>query len=341
MSTYDENDSVFIPMGDMKARFADVLQTRGFDDADTDVLATIFTENSLDGVYTHGVNRFPRFIEYVDEGLIALHGKLTKKSQAGAIEQWDGDLRAGILNGLDCTERAIELAKIGGMGCVALSNTNHWMRGGTYGWKAAKAGFLFIGWTNTIANMPAWGAVDDKLGNNPLVLALPYQDEAIVLDMAMSQFSYGTLEKARLSNSELPVPGGFDSNNTLTTDPVAILDGGRVLPAGYWKGSGLSLLLDLFAIVLTGGQSTFEISQKEKEYGMSQVFIAIDIGQLSNHPLINHAISQVIKDYKTSIPAHDGNQVVYPGERVVKTREKNLKYGIPVNKKIWNKINAI
>lgn len=341
MSADEQNKSALIPVGEMKAKFADILQSRGFDNDDVEILANTFTENSLDGVYTHGVNRFPRFIEYVDEGLITLHGKLKRKSQAGAIEQWDGDLRAGILNGLDCTERAIELAKTNGMGCVALSNTNHWMRGGTYGWKAAKAGFLFIGWTNTIANMPAWGAADNKLGNNPLVFALPYQDEAIVLDMAMSQYSYGTLEKARLSNSNLPVPGGFDSNNNLTTDPAAILDGGRVLPAGYWKGSGLSLLLDLFAIILTGGISTSEISKREKEYGMSQVFIAIDIRQLPNHPLIKSAVSQVIDDYKTSLPVNDGGQVVYPGERIAKTREENLKKGIPVNKEIWNKINTI
>lgn len=341
MSTQEQNNSVLIPSKELKAKFADILQGRGFNDSDTEILASTFVQNSVDGVYTHGVNRFPRFIEYVDQGLVSMKGRLKRKAQAGAIEQWDGDLRAGILNGLDCTERALELAKTHGMGCLALANTNHWMRGGTYGWKAAKSGFLFIGWTNTIANMPAWGATDKKLGNNPLVLALPFQGEAIVLDMAMSQFSYGTLEKARLGRSKLPVPGGFDSNSKLTADPDAILEGGRVLPAGYWKGAGLSLLLDIFATILTGGISTFEISKKEKEYGMSQVFIAIDIRQLPNFPVIDSAVSQIISDYKTSLRVKEDSQIVYPGERIVKTRSENLKNGIPINKEIWDKINAI
>jgi 3-dehydro-L-gulonate 2-dehydrogenase len=62
----------------------------------------------------------------------------------------------------------------------------------------------FLGWTNTIANMPAWGAVDARLGNNPLVMAVPYRGEVIVLDMAASQFSYGALHLAKMRNEELP-----------------------------------------------------------------------------------------------------------------------------------------
>lgn len=341
MKKSNSDENVRIPVDEMKGKFAAILNQRGFAPHETETLASVFTQNSLEGVYTHGVNRFPRFIEYVDKGIVALKGSLEKKSEAGALEQWNGNLRAGILNGLDCTARAMELATKNGMGCVALSNTNHWMRGGTYGWKAAKTGFLFMGWTNTIANMPAWGAVNDKLGNNPLVLAIPYQKEAIVLDMAMSQFSYGTLEKSKLSNSKLPVPGGFDKENQLTREPSAILDGGRVLPAGYWKGAGLSLLLDIFATILTAGFSTSEISKKELEYGLSQVFIAIDVKQLPNYPVINGVIDNILADYKTSLPAADGNEIIYPGERIVETKAENQKKGIPVNKEVWRKVNTL
>ena len=108
--------------------------------------------------------------------------------------QWDGQSGVGVLNAMMCTERAMTLASKFGMGCVALANTNHWMRAGAYGRKAANAGFAFIGWTNTNSNTPAWGAVDARLGNNPLIMAVPYGSDAIVLDMAMSQYSYGALD---------------------------------------------------------------------------------------------------------------------------------------------------
>ena len=88
-------------------------------------------------------------------------------------------------------ERAIALGREHGMGCVALANTNHWMRGGTYGWQAVDAGAIGICWTNTMANLPAWGAAEPRVGNNPLVIAVPHARGPVVLDMAMSQFSSG------------------------------------------------------------------------------------------------------------------------------------------------------
>ena len=102
-----------------------------------------------------------------------------------------------------------------GIGLASLSNTNHWQRGGTYGWHAARKGFIFICWTNTEANMPAWGAKDVRLGNNPFVIAVPYKDEAVVLDFAMTQFSYGKMENYRregksfLMQEDLMLPGSF------------------------------------------------------------------------------------------------------------------------------------
>jgi 3-dehydro-L-gulonate 2-dehydrogenase len=234
----------------------------------------------------------------------------------------------------------VALAQTNGIGCVSLANTNHWMRGGYYGWQAAKAGAVFIGWTNTIANMPAWGAVDPKLGNNPLVIAVPHGDDAIVMDMAMSQYSYGALQQAALKDEELPVHGGFDSEGVLTKDPGAIFNSKRVLPVGYWKGAGLSLLLDVLAAILSGGKSTSEISAEKSEYGLSQVFVAIDLKQLKNYRGIEHCIAAILYDYKQSIPAGE-NEIRYPGERVLQTRAKNLKDGIPVLQKIWNEIQSL
>ena len=85
------------------------------------------------------------------------------------------------------------LARTHGIGLVALAETSHWMRGGSYGWQAADRGLFAICWSNTLPNLPAWGTVTPGLGNNPLVLAIPRADGPVVLDMAMSQFSYGTM----------------------------------------------------------------------------------------------------------------------------------------------------
>lgn len=337
----ENKNIVLVSATEMQDRFTIILIREGFPKDKALKCACVFTDNSLDGVYTHGVNRFPRFVQYVKDGFVKVNEVPSLQNKFGGIEQWNGNLGPGILNAIHATETVMGLAKQNGIGCVALNNTNHWMRGGTYGWQAAKSGYVFIGWTNTIANMPAWGAKDARLGNNPLVMALPYNDEAIVLDMAMSQYSFGSMENAAMNNEKLSVYGGFDTDGSLTNDPSAILESLRPLPVGYWKGAGLSLLLDLLATILSGGLATHEISKKEVEYGLSQVFIAIDISKLGNHSAITKVIEGILNDYRQSVPIDESKKIMYPGERALQTRKNNLANGIPVLRKVWDEITAL
>lgn len=330
-------DTLRLSAKEMQATFEAILLKNGFTKEKAHQCATIFRENSVDGIYTHGVNRFARFIKAIRKQEIIVESVPTVQSSFGSLEQWHGNFGPGPLNALFATDRAMELASSNGIGCVALGNTNHWMRGGTYGWRAAKKGFVFVCWTNTIGIMPSWGATDAKLGNNPLVFALPYQQEAIVLDMAVSQYSYGALELAQLRNEQLPVPGGYDTTGQLTTNPAAIIQSRRPLPIGYWKGAGLSLLLDLLATILSGGLSTHQITEKGIEH-CSQVFIAIDISKLGNASLIAQTVEAIIADYKQSVPENEAATITYPGEKVLATRQRNEQNGIPVLKKVWDEI---
>ena len=245
-------------------------------------MCEIFTQNSLDGVYSHGVNRFTNY-NFLKKGHIKPRNKPILKNRFGVIEQWDGTL-GGPLNACFATDRSLELANEYGMGCVTLSNTNHWMRGGYYGWQAAKKGHIFIGWTNTTAIMPAWGAENSKLGNNPIVVSVPYREEAIILDMSMSQFSYGAMELTKLKNEKLPVNGGYDIDGNLTNDPSLILKSLRTLPVGFWKGSGLSFVLITAVIYLPFGSSSS--CPKEHEISFPTLLLLTYVHHIGTMPKI-------------------------------------------------------
>ena len=308
-----------------------ILVKFGLSDGRAELCARLFAEASRDGVYSHGLNRFPRFIETIRSGLVYLDAEPTLVSSLGALERWDGNSGPGNLNAYASMNRAIELAQRHGIGCVALRNTNHWMRGGSYGWQAADAGMIGICWTNTLPNLPPWGGTKPTLGNNPFVLAVPDNEGHIVLDMAMSQFSFGALESYRKRGEQLPVIGGFDREGNLTADPAAIEESARPLPIGYWKGSGLSLMLDLVAAILSDGSATNQIPQEVvKETKLSQVFIAIKPTNDNKHQIVESAVEFM----KTSDP----ETVRYPGERTRATRRKNLDEGIPVDEVIWEQI---
>src|ERR1035438_2326063 len=274
-----------ISFEEVQETLACVLGKLGFSAGRAQACARLFAETTCDGVYTHGINRFPRFVAMVRNGSIDVQAEPKRLGGFGALERWDGCKGPGNLNAQACMDRAMALSREHGLGCVSLANTNHWMRGGAYGWQAAEAGFIGICWTNTMPNLPPWGGAEPCIGNNPLVIAVPRAEGHVVLDMAMSQFSYGALESYRNRGEMLPMEGGFDLEGNLTRDPAAIEQSLRPLPIGYWKGSGLSIVLDMIASMTSLGKATHQLSTDPLlEAGISQVFLAINPAAFGDGP---------------------------------------------------------
>lgn len=323
----------------MLKEFKRVLIKKGFQEKRSEEAAEIFAQNSLAGVYSHGLNRFPKVVEYLEKGEIDPDITAECELQLGAFERWNGHRGFGPLNAGQAMERACELAKQYGIGIVALADNNHWMRGGSYGFQAADAGCIGICWSNTKPNMPAWGGRDQKIGNNPLVFAIPRSDgRHVVIDCAVSQFSYGKIEDYRFRGLPLPVPGGYDGNGQITTDPAEIYKTKRVLPMGYWKGSGISIALDMIAAVLSGGNAVHTIGSFGDEVGLSQIMIAIDPSKTNTAQETDDIVNSIIDDIKASEPIEEGCSVLYPGEPEALTIEDNLKNGIPVIEEKWNQV---
>ena len=229
-----------VPFEQVKETIKKAFLNVGLTEEQAEECAKIHTQSSCDGVYSHGLNRVPRFCDYVKKGWVNTKSTPQLVKARGAAEHYDGGLGIGILNAEFCMKRAVALAKEHGIGMVALRNTTHWMRGGTYSWQAASEGFMGMCWINTESCMPLWGSVEPSVGNNPFCIGIPHKDGNIVLDMAMSQYAYGKLQVMRLAGKQLPYPGGFDKDGNLTSDPGAIEESMRILPTGYWKGSGIS-----------------------------------------------------------------------------------------------------
>lgn len=315
------------------------LEKAGLDAARAEQLAQVFAGNSLEGVYSHGVNRYMRFISEVESGVVDINAQTETVSAFGGIEVRDAHFGIGPINAENAMARAVELSREHGIACVAVRNTNHWLRPGRYGWQAANAGVIGICWSNTINNMPAWGAEDPRLGNNPIVLAIPREKGSVVVDMAMTQFAFGKLELAKLSGEQLPMYGGYDSEGRLTTDPAEIQKTRRALPIGYWKGSSMSLALDMIASATALGRTTAMIAADSNvEHGLTQIFIALNFRAAVDAKRADEILDTAVDYMLGSTPVDPQKPVRYPGQNVEKTRRKNLENGVPIHEETWEKI---
>jgi 3-dehydro-L-gulonate 2-dehydrogenase len=331
-----------LPFAVVQETLAGVLVRLGMVAGRAEACAQLFAETTRDGVYTHGINRFPRFVAMIRNGSVDVKAEARRVAGVGALERWDGERGPGNLNALAAMERAIELGREHGVGCVALGNTNHWMRAGTYGWQAAEAGMIGICWTNTMPNLPPWGGLDPVIGNNPVVFAVPRAKGPVVLDMAMSQFSYGSLAAYRKKGEMLPVDGGFDEGGKLTRDPGAIEKSWRPLPVGYWKGSGLSMVLDMIAAMMALGKATNELTMDPLiEVGISQMFLTLNPEALGPSSRVSAIADEVIASVHGSKPVKEGGEVRYPGEQTLRVRAENVRLGLPVEEATWEKILAM
>lgn len=318
-----------------------VLLKNGFGSDGAGLCARLFVETTLDGVYSHGLNRFPVFIDAVQRGFVKPANQPALLKSSGNFENWDGNLGPGNLNAWYCMERTIDLAAESGVAAVSLRNTNHWMRAGTYGLQAARENCVGICMTNTTPNVPPWGGREATVGNNPMAIAVPHEPYPILLDMAMSQFSYGKMEVLAQRGEKLSCPGGFDRDLHLTDDPADILESGLALPMGNWKGSGLAMMLDLLVATLSGGLTTREIGARSDEYGVSQLFIAFDLELVADAAHRARAVKHLTDSLLETASIEPGGQVFYPGERTWLRRQDNLQKGIPVDPETWERIIAL
>lgn len=337
--------TIRLSANDVHAEVVRVLLTRGVSAGDAETFAGIVIENSLDGVTSHGVTRLPAYVGDIDNGYLAPGARPERIAFFGAIEQWDGKRSLGPIACTEFMNRAMQLARENGIGCVAARNSTHWLRAGTYPLLAAREGFAAIAWSNARPGMPAWGGSQRRLGNNPIAMAVP-GNPPILVDIAMSQFSFGKIQEAALAGRTLPVAGAIGFDGKPTTDAAEIVEtlragAYRLIPTGYWKGSALAFTLDALAAVLSSGLASREVeTETPADIGVSQVFLAFDLQKWTSRDAVAARIDELIDHLKHG---HDGvpEDVHAPGESRAATRDRNEQLGIPVDEKIWDAIRAL
>jgi LDH2 family malate/lactate/ureidoglycolate dehydrogenase len=304
--------------------------------ADAGKVAALMTEADLTGADAHGVFRLPQYVRRIKAGGVNPRPNITVEKTAPATAMVDGDNGMGHLVMQRAANTAIALAKDNGVAWVGARRSNHAGAAGTYA--AMTLPHDMIGVYSAVANanhMPAWGAAESLLSTNPIAIAVPAgQEPPVVLDIATTVVSYGTVKAYKLQGKPMPEGWMVSAKDGKPVTDSAKSAEGLLVPIGGHKGSGLALVLGLLAGVLNGAAFGREVvdfnADDESACNTGHFIIALDVSRFLPVEAFKAQIDRQLRELKASkvLPGFDAIRL--PGEQRRIRRAERLSKGVPV-----------
>lgn len=322
-----------IPIAAVRGLIVDAMLKSGVPSADAEKIAELMLEADLIGADAHGVFRLPQYVNRLKLGSTNAKANIKVKRTAPATALVDGDNGMGHLVVSRAAETAIELARECGVAWVGCFMSGHAGAAGVYAALPLKADM--IGMYSAVANanhMPLAGGAEPLLGTNPLAIAIPAGEEPpLVLDIATSIVSYGTIKNHRLQNKPLKNDWMVDpKTGAVITDPHKSMEA-LLLPMAGYKGAGLALMLGLLGGTLNGalfGRDCVDFNlEPHKVTNTGQFVLALDPVRFQPLDHFKAEVDRHVRSLRNS-KALPGNTVRLPGDQRAKRRADRVANGL-------------
>ncbi|MFT4219315.1 MAG: Ldh family oxidoreductase [Microbacterium sp.] len=231
------------------------------------ILARHHAACERDGALSHGVFRVLQYRSTVAAG--HLDGAAEPRVEQVSSAYIRVDARGGLAvvaqeRARESILRAIEQE---GVAVVAIRNSHHhgalWPDLEPFAEAGLVAVTMVTGGVPVVA--PA-GVHEPVLSTNPFAFGIPVEgSRPFVADFATSSMSFGDLTLRARAGKHVPLGTGVDAQGDETTDAAAIADGGILLPFGGHKGAALSIMVEMLASGLTGGDFSLDAVTKKPD----------------------------------------------------------------------------
>ena len=315
-----------------------VLRAAGVPEKDAGIVAAALVDADLSGMKSHGVTRLNDYLLRMEQGLMTPTTKIDVVRETPSTALLDANDGWGQVASECAVELVVEKARDVGSAWVGVRNSNHNGTAAYWTMKIARKDMVGICSMNTSPVMAAHGSRRPTLGTNPLSIAVPSSSgRPVVLDMATSNQARGKIILAAKNNDSIPEGWAITSEGLPTTDAQEALKG-SVLPLGGPKGSGLAIMLDILAGVLTGaefGAKMPRMYDDPQPQRVGHIFSAISIEAFMPMTEFLSRMDQKEQETREGPPAPGFERVSMPGdgthERIARHREES----IPLTAKVY------
>jgi len=298
---------------------------------------------NLKGHDSHGVGMAPAYVGWIAAGKLRPNQRGEVVQDSGAIIVVDGGYGLGAAVARETIDLAIARARQFGIACVALRNSCHIGRIGTYGEQCADAGMVSTHYVNVVGGGPTvtpFGGREPRMLTNPYCCAIPRAGgDHIVLDFATSAVAMGKLRVAHMKGEPAPagVLVGADGQPTTDTrtfyarEPTSFL-----LPFGLHKGGGLQIVCELLGGALAGHWTMQPGSDRAFGAAVNNMLsIVIDPDALGGRAAYEAEAEAMIAYIRGAEPAAGVDRVRLPGDPERETMAARRAGGIPIDDNSW------
>jgi LDH2 family malate/lactate/ureidoglycolate dehydrogenase len=324
---------VYAEAGAANAFARRLLIAHGVPADDSAMIAACLVGADLRGVDTHGLCRLPGYLDRLRRGLINPRPLLEPKRVTSVAAGLDGQNGFGFVVGTRAMQEAIAIAREFGVGVVSVRRSTHFGMAAAYVLQALDAGLISLVFSNASPAMPPWGARTALLGTNPFAAGAPAgKHSPFLLDMSPAVAARGKIRRAERRGEKIPLGYALDAEGRPTTDPKAAL-GGVVLPIGTYKGSGLSMLMDIFGGVISGANYGGDVGDQYKAYDRPQdvghFFLAMKPDLFVPAEDYRRRMDTLIERVHACPTAQGVEEVLMPGEPERRYEDERRRSGIP------------
>ncbi|MHC4872877.1 MAG: Ldh family oxidoreductase [Planctomycetota bacterium] len=338
----------------------DVFKSLGCPEDDAALCADVLITADKRGIDSHGIGRLKSI--YYDR---ILHQKIQqpvtkidviKDNLATAVV--DVNHGMGMVAGKKCMEMAIEKARTYGLGVVVARNSTHYGFVAYYPMMAAEAGMIGMSSTNARPSIAPTFGVENMLGTNPLVFAMPTDEEfPFTNDYATSITQRGKIEQYNREGRDLPAGLVVDRKGETKTNSGAILDdlvageaaltplGGIGEETAGYKGYGFATVAEILSASLQQGAFLKQLSgfdgDERVPYKLGHFFMAINIECFTELDSFKKTTGDILRALRNSQKAPGCDRIYTCGEKEYLAWLDRKEKGVPLNTELQKQFIAM
>lgn len=345
-----KKNQVIIPAERLKTFIAKIFEAKGCSPKEAGDVALYLLDGNLTGHDSHGVIRTPRYVSWVDEGRIVPGQSMSVVSDSGTILVIEGNFGFGQTIAPQALRLGMERAKKHHLAVLAIRNSGHMGRIGTWAEMAAAEGLVYLSFVNVRSStlVAPFGGVDRRISTAPFTAGVPTGGDPIILDFATSAVAEGKALVALRGGKALPPDVLISPDGKRSNDPALLygdvapgkvpspMDGpGALRGMGEHKGSGLAFLMEILAGALTGAGCA---GPTPRRYANNMLAILIDPKAIQNEDTFLAEVRSYIDYIKSSRPEEKDGKVLIPGDPERLMRADRSVNGVPLSPAAWDNL---